>query len=243
MYFLIDANIAAGYYLPRSLSSLNARKRTEIIVDHVRSHRKDHFIYLPNICIAETISVFIKHTFGKWNNHIKNKGTIDKRVYSSLVSSFQQDIHNAKFIYHYELNRYHILGINLVAPIDHYFQISRKSTKKKENTNPMKTFDHLVISMGINLVRIHGKDNVCILTADNRMSKVLDKCKSSIKSETINKLKLDTAEEVCGVPFSKDLFPKHLNLNNCKISELEEVFGKWPIEIGKFNKVYRWKKV
>lgn len=240
MYFLIDANIAAAYYLPRSQSSVKTRQRTEMIIDYIRSHRDEHFIYIPNICIAETVSVFIKYSFGKWNRHVKTKGTIDKRVYSKIVKAFQKDIHNAKFMYHYELDRYHVLGINLVAPIDHYFQISRK---KKNNTNPMKTFDHLVISMGINLVRIHGKDNVCILTADNRMSDVLEKCKSGIKYETLRKLKLNIAEEVCGVPFSKDLFPKHLNLGHCKNSDLANIFGKWPLTVGQFEPVYRWTKI
>lgn len=238
MYFLLDANIAAAYYLPRSHSNLKVRERTEMIIDHIRSHRKDHFIYIPNICIAETVSVFIKHSFGKWNKHLKSKGTIDKRVYANLIKSFQSDIHNANFIYHYELDRYHVLGINLVAPIDHYFQIDRG----KGNTNPMKTFDHLVISMGINLVRIHGKDNVCILTADNRMSKVLDKCKTDIKQETLNKLKLNIAEKVCGISFSKDIFPKHLNLARCTKGDLRKVLGAWPLDIGPFKPVYRWTK-
>lgn len=235
MFFLIDANVAAGYYLPRSLSSIKARSRIEMIIDYIRGHRKDHFIYIPNICIAETVSVLIKHSFGKWNRHVKSKGTIDKRVYKKLIASFQSDIHNAKFMYHYELDRYHVLGINIVAPIDHYFQID-----KKGNINPMKTFDHLVISMGVNLVRIHGKDNVCILTADNRMSKVLEKCKSTISAKTIKKLKLNIAEEVCGLPFSSDLFPKHLHLGHCTKADLVSVFGEWPLEIGKFEKVYRW---
>lgn len=238
MYFLIDANVAAGYYLPRSLSSIKARQRIEMIIDHIRSHRKNNFIYIPNICIAETISVFIKHSFGKWNKHLKKEGTIDTRVYNSLVNSFQSDIHNARFLYHYELDRYHILGINLVAPIDHYFRIN----KKKGNIHPMKTFDHLIISMGINLARIHGEKNVCILTADNRMSNVLDKCKSNIKKDTLGKLKLNIAEKVTGIPFSPHIFPLHLNLNHCTKEELCKVFGEWPLKIGNFDKVYRWNK-
>lgn len=241
-YFLLDANITAAYYLPRSIRSKKAANNIEIILNHIRSFQ-NHFLYIPNFCIAETFSVFMKHTFGHWNRHVRKHGagkrTIDKRIYQNLVKSFETDIHNGKFMYHYELNRYHILGINLVAPIDHYYQM-----KRKKNVMPAGTFDHLIISMGVHLAHIHGRENVCILTADQRMSDLLDKCKSEIKKDTIRKLKLRIAEEVCGKPFSGKLFPHHLNLAICKERNLKEVFGTWPLESNKkcLKSVYRWTK-
>ena len=96
MYLLLDTNVTAGYYLPRSLNSERAKKRIEIIFDSVRSGETDHFFYLPNFCVAETFSVFMKHSFGTWNSHLKRKGTIDTRVYKSLVRQFEEDIHNGK---------------------------------------------------------------------------------------------------------------------------------------------------
>lgn len=238
MWFLLDANVTAGYYLPRSLSSKTAADRIEAIFDSVRSGEGKHFFYIPNICIAEVFSVFMKHCFGDWNKHLKKKGTIDSRVYGSLVAQFQSDIHNGHFLYHYELNRYHVLGINLVAPIDHYFKISRR----RKNVSPMGTFDHLVISMGVLLAHIHGPDNVCILSTDDRLTDILKKCKSEIKKTTVKKLKLDIAEEVTGRAFGPGLFPKHLNLKSASKKEIGAVFGSWPPPKGKMPKVYRWKK-
>jgi hypothetical protein len=235
MYFLLDANLAAGYYLPRSLNSKKASERIRIIIDSIRSGRTEAFIYMPNFCIAEVFSVFMKYSFGQWNRHVKSKGTIDTRVYNSLVKQFQKDIHNGKFIYHLELNRYHVLGINLVAPIDHYFQIS------KTKAVPMSAFDQLVISMGVNLAHIHGSENVCILSADDRLTTILTKCKTRIPVKTIHKLKLSIAEEVTGRPFSPEIFPKHLNLKSAKNNELQAIFGKWPLEIDSItDKPYRW---
>ncbi len=89
-----DSNVTAGYYLPRSLNSKKARDRIETIFDSVRSGESDHFFYLPNFCVAEVFSVFMKHTFGTWNSHVKKKGTIDTRAYRSLVKQFETDIHN-----------------------------------------------------------------------------------------------------------------------------------------------------
>jgi hypothetical protein len=37
----------------------------------------------------------------------------------------------------------------------------------------MGTFDHLIISMGIHLAHIHGRENVAILSADDRLTDIL----------------------------------------------------------------------
>lgn len=245
MYLLLDANVTAGYYLPRSLNSKKAQERIEIIIDSIRSGATKNFLYIPNFCIAEVFSVFMKHSFGTWNKHVKS--TIDSRVYKSLVEQFQQDIHNGKFMYHFELNRYHILGINLVAPIDHFYQIKKKVTNKrgkitKQKVVPASTFDHLIISMGINLAHIHGPDNVCIISSDDRLTRIISKCKSKISPQTVKKLKLKIAEDVTGKPFGPNIFPKYLNLKNATQSELASVLGQWPLPIGALPKVYRWTK-
>ncbi len=235
MYVLLDANVTAGYYLPRSLNSQKAYDRISVLFDSVRSGKTRHFFYIPNFCIAEVFGVFMKHAYGRWNKHVKKKGTIDKRVYQSLVTQFQSDIHNGRFIYHYELSRYHVLAINLVAPVDHYFQISRGRPAA-----PMGTFDHLIIAMGIHLVHIHGSDNVVIVSADDRLCAIVDKCRSGLNANTIAKLKLSIAEEVTGRPFSPEIFPRCLNLKRVKQAELVSTFGEWPLEVGKVSGVYRW---
>jgi hypothetical protein len=223
MYFLIDANIAAGYYLPRSLRSIKARNRIEKILNYIRSNNKDNFIYIPNFCIAETFSVFTKNSFGLWNKQLKNKKALDSRVYESLVNSFQKDVHNGSFFYHYELNRYHILNTNLVSPVDHHYKISQS---RKYKISPAGTFDHLIISMGIELSYIHGSENVCILSTDKRLIDVLKRCKSAISENVIKKLKFNIAEKVCGKKMSKNIFPLHLDLARCKDSDIKNIFGE-----------------
>ena len=239
MYILLDTNVVVGYYLPRSLNSKKARKRIEIIFDSARSGESGFFFYLPNFCVAEVFSVFMKHTFGALNAHVKKKGTIDTRVYNSIVKQFEEDIHNGKFIYHYELSRYHVLGINLVAPVDHYFRFK----KGKGRVTPMGTFDHLIISMGIHLAHIHGKNNVIILTTDDRLSNILNKCNEGIPKATIKKLKMDKCETLTGKKFCPENFPACLNLKSASKAELEDTFGMWPLNVGTFKKVYRWLKL
>ena len=235
MYFLIDANVAAGYYLPRSLNSKKAQESIRLILNYVRANPDKYFIYIPNFCVAETFSVFMKHSFGHWNSHVKKKGTIDTRIYKRVCKQFRKDIHNGHFMYHYELSRYHILGINLVAPIDHYYKISRG----KKRVTPMGTFDHLIISMGIHLVHIHGRDNVCILSCDDRLIDILKKCKSHIPRSIVKKLDLTSAYELTGRMFGPKLFPKHLNLKTATKKEYERIFPSWPLPEVKIGRVYR----
>jgi hypothetical protein len=236
MYVLLDANVTAGYYLPRSLRGKRAAGRIENVFDSVRSGASNHFFYIPNFCVAEVFSVFMKHAYGHWNSHVRKKGTIDKRVYERLVWQFQADIHNGRFMYHYELSRYHVLGINLVAPIDHYFQFSRG----KKNHAPMGTFDHLIISMGIHLAHIHGAENTVILSSDDRLCNILSKCRGGLPAGTIRRLKLNIAEEVTGKPFSPAIFPQCLNLKTATNADMATVFGSWPLPVAKLPAVYRW---
>jgi hypothetical protein len=237
MYILLDANVTAAYYLPRCLKSKRATDRITNIFDSVRSGGSDHFFYIPNFCIAEVFSTFMKYAFGEWNPALRARGTIDARVYESLVEQFEGDIHNGRFLYQYELSRYHILATNLVGPIDHYFKIRRG---RRKSIIPMGTFDHLIVAMGVHLAHIHGSQNVVILSADERLTDVLSKCKSPIPARTIHRLKLEIAEKVTGRPFSPDLFPRHLNLKSATVAQLREVFDPWPLPVLSQVRAYRW---
>jgi hypothetical protein len=239
-YLLLDANVTAAYYLPRSTSSSKVRERIELLLNSVRSGNYKFFLYIPNFCIAEVFSVFAKHAFGKWNPHVRRIGTIDKRIFRSLSDQFAKDIHNARFIYQYELSRYHILGIDLIAPIDHYYQITRGNTQRHI---PMGTFDHLIIAMGVHLAHIHGQDKVVIVSADERLTKVLSRCRTPLSRTIAKKLRLDRAHQVTGKRFSPDIFPSHVNLKTATQSELETAFGEWPLKVSKLPRVYRWTKV
>lgn len=239
-YLLFDTNVVAAYYLPHSHKSQKLRERTKSIFDAKRSGGEDLFFYLPNFCVAEVFSVFMKHSFSSWNRHVKS--TIDTRIYKRLVGQFQADIHNANLIYHYELSRYHVLGVNLVAPVDHYFQFSRHVGGKKKNLSPMGTYDHMIISMGIQLTKIHGQGNVGIISGDDRLINILKKCRAKIPDSTIKKLRLDQCESITGIPFRPEVFPVPLNLKDATTGELGKFFGRWPLQIGQVPKHYRYVK-
>lgn len=235
MYYLLDANLVLGYYLPRALDFAKAKERIRILIDSVRSGKSDHFFYVPNFVIAEVFSSFAKYSFGRCNRHVKKHGgTIDTRVYQSLCDQFHKDIHNGRLFYQLELNRYHILGVDLVAPIDHYFKIQRKN----KYSNPAGTFDQIIVSMGVHLGHIHGIKNVAILSADTRLTQIVVKCRREIPRRTVEKLKLSRAQDVAGKVFGAQIFPEALHLGRCNERDLKRIFGDWPLPVDKMSDVY-----
>jgi hypothetical protein len=239
-YVLLDANVTAAYYLPRSLRSVRARSRIEAIINAARSGNADIFLYIPNFCVAEVFSTLMKYAFGQWNTHVTRAGgRIDRRVYERLVAQFQRDIHDGAVINQYELSRYHVLGINLVAPIDHHFQIRRAGG----NHRPMSTLDHLLVSMGIQLAKVHGPDRVVLVSADRRLCDVLKKCRAGLRSRVIDRLKLRIAREVTGRDYSPDLYPSVVDLARATNAELAAALPGWPFGAVEVRNVYRWLRV
>lgn len=229
MYILLDTNLVIGYYLRRALNHKTAADRIRTLVDSVRTGRCEHFLYIPNFVIAEVFSCFAKYSFGQANRHVsKNGGTIDTRIYNRLCDQFHKDIHNGRVFYQLELNRYHVLGIDLVAPIDHYFKIQKKS----KYSTPAGTFDQLLVSMSVHLGHVHGTENVTMLTADRRLAQLVSKCRKPIPKATMEKLKLSRAQDVAGKAFSPAIFPEAINLETCSSTELEGTLGAWPLFVG-----------
>jgi rRNA-processing protein FCF1 len=229
MYCLFDASVIAAYYCPKTTRSHRVVENARNLIESVRSGESNHFFYIPNFCIAEVFSVFMKYAYSRWNKQTKS-GRIDGRVHKRLREQFEADIHNAKLFYHYELSRYHVLAINLVAPIDHHYKLYRKP-KTGAGQIPSGTFDELIIAMAIHLVKIHGRGNVIVITSDDRLARIIAKCRSGIPDSIYRRLKLKEASDFTGVPFRPDSFPVVLNLKEATKTQLRRVFGRWPLPI------------
>ncbi|MEO0811766.1 MAG: hypothetical protein AAFY60_02805, partial [Myxococcota bacterium] len=190
--------------------------------------------------ISEVVSVFLKHRLGRWNRHVSKP--ITARTYKKLIEQFSRDIHNGRLLYQCELSRYHVLGINLVAPVDHYYRFNRARKKKNRKPKPMGTFDQLIISMGIQLTKIHGTGNVAIVSSDNRLINILNKCRGSqVRSKSARQqMNMEFAEELTGVAFEADAFPVPVNLEKLSDNDLVQLFGVWPLPRGATEEpVYR----
>ena len=94
-------------------------------------------------------------------------------------------------------------------------------------------------SMGIHLAHIHGQENFCRLSGDDRLIDILEKCKYHLPLSVIKKLDLTSAHDLTGRRFGPKLFPKHLNLKSATKNQYERVFLSWPLPEVKVGRVYR----
>ena len=230
---MLDANLVAGYYLPESLSLVSARPRIKNIIDAVRNAgAPEVFLYIPNLCISEVFAVFAKYFFATWDKQVKKNLSkkLKKTDYEQILSAFRDDLDNGKLLNQVELNRYHILATHLISPIDANYEYyrDRNNVKVKRSKRMMGAMDHAIIGMGVNLSKIHGRDNFAILTADHRLADILTRA-TSIRRNTAEKLALlDTAKEL-GLEYGKDIYPRVINIAKTTKRELKEFFGVWPL--------------
>lgn len=232
-FLLLDANVVAGYYLPESLGSTKARDRIRIVIESVRNlGRPDIFLYIPSLCIPEVFSVFAKYHLSTWNNHVKKvfpKG-LKKSMYQKIRKRFRDDVHNGALLQQVELTRYHIQATDLISPVDANFEHYRTRSKAKKNRHKMMmgAADHTIIGMGVQLSKIHGRNNFAIVTADNRLADILTKA-TSVNRNTAKRIGLvETASEL-GLNYGPNIYPRVINLAKITKGDLATYFQAWPL--------------
>ncbi|MFH0797003.1 MAG: hypothetical protein V2A65_08120 [Candidatus Omnitrophota bacterium] len=186
-YYLIDTSAIIHYYIPSDKTS-----KIQTIVDKKKNGFA--FLFIPNFCIAEAFNTFAKYRY----RYATTKPTkaISEDDYEKCTTKFREHIHEGNLLYHYELNRYHMLNSNLVAPFDHQIDLQREArdgSGKKEDWC-LSTFDILFIAMGIELVRIVEKKNLHLITCDTRINHIChlleglsmeDRCKHGIPNHVV----------------------------------------------------------
>lgn len=141
-------------------------------------------IFIPSFCIAEVRNLLGKYLYRK-------KGVFTKQQYEKSFETFISHVHDRKFFYSYDLNRYHNINTSDIIKVEHTtnteFDASglpigtsseeiRKKLAEKHKNNVigyyyLSTFDILIIAMGIELKRIHG-DEIHLLTGDKRLFEI-----------------------------------------------------------------------
>ena len=228
-HLLVDSCVAAAYYVPACAGYMDSlAPRAKILIDHCRHDQGRYRLMIPNFCIAEVFSILAKYRFGKWNKHVKK--TMSEVEYWRARLGFIEDIHNGRTFQQHELSRYHILASDLIHPVDHTYEFYRSSRKKKKKKRkiPMSTFDHLIIAMGIEMVKLHGRDSVLLVTADRRLGHILKRA-ASIKPKSAAKCGLLKVARDIGLEWGPEIYPEVINLATARDTALAECFGKWPL--------------
>lgn len=233
-YLLLDASAIIPYYVPEAAKSQKSLHRIQNIVDAGRHHHLNAHFYIPNIVVAEVFGAFARHCYSAWDRQIYQKyggkgKALHGKKYSSARRDFRRDIHNGALFYQYDLNRYHILALDLIAPVDKYRKFYRKGSVRS-----MGASDLLIGCMALHLARVHGKANVALLTTDRRMAAIFDKACSSLNPNTAQKLGLVEAAKTFGFgAWGPQIYPTVIDLDEWKDPQLVSWFGQWPLETRK----------
>jgi hypothetical protein len=233
-YLLWDASAVIPYYVHEASKSPRSALRIRTIIDAYRhGHVQAHF-YLPNIVVAEVFTTLARHCYSHWDPQIYKKyggpgRALHATRYQSARTRFRRDIHNGALFYQYDLNRYHILALDLIAPVDKARKFYRRS-----GVRSMGASDLLIGAMALHLTRIHGRERVALVTTDHRMRSIFETACRSLKSTSARKLGLIGAATDFGFgDWSGSLYPLVLDLHSATDKQLAAFFGAWPLETKK----------
>lgn len=234
LFLLWDSSVVIPHYLPNASKNDKVADRAKLILNAVRNHKLNAHCYIPNIVVAEVFSAFDRECYSGWDPQIYKKyggkgKTLHKKTYTNAKNKFRNDIHNGALFYQYDLNRYHILTLDLIAPVDKYRQFYRTKQVKS-----MGASDLLIGAMAVHLSKIHGRENLLLLTADRRMNAIFANACPSTNLNTAEKLGLKNAAEKFGFgKWGPNIYPRVLDLQRANETQLKDYFGNWPLNTRK----------
>ena len=158
-YRLLDASCIIDAF---DFGNTSKKIRQDNLLDKIL--KKEHFFYIPQFCVAEVFNTINKWCYRKTNDKVQ----ISEEEAKILIDRFKDMIHDRKYLYAYDLHRYHNLNCDKIFKIEN-------STPKIDKKSYLSTFDILIIAMGIELQHIHGKDNFSIVSTDKRLVEVSKK--------------------------------------------------------------------
>lgn len=152
-YFLLDANVLVAYYCKADEDGALRRRAADLVAARADG---EAFLYVPNFCVAETLRAFAKKC---WQEKLFGNTHQDAReAFDSFRKALLDDVVDGKILYSYELSRRHI------KLTDRIYELSSRLSFRSGSVP--STFDVLLIAMGCDLMRIHGEDNLFIVTAE-----------------------------------------------------------------------------
>jgi len=222
-YFLLDACVAAAHFAPKTAHSANLKSRAQTLLSGGAPGMEVRFL-IPNFCIAEVFAVFEKYRWGKtWNKHVKV--ALTPAEFAAARRDFGGAIHNGARILQVELDRYHVLCVDLISPVNNAYKIKRDRSIKR-NVTPAKAYDMLLVAMGMWLQHQYGQDALTVVTGDERLAAVVERAKSAKLGNAIRQ-HLTAAATTLGLTYSSELYPTVINLTQARKSELTARFPGW----------------
>jgi len=208
IYYFFDASAAIEFYRPKATYPNRKSYETSLgIIKHITKQKlqDNAILFIPSFCIAEVRNILAKWYF-RYKNIFKSKAH-----YESIFWKFISHVHDRKFFYSYDLNRYHNINTTLVAEAEHITNTEFDASGLPAGTNKevvnkklkernlydhagsyyLSTFDILIISMGMELKKITGEE-VYLLTKDKRLALISSTMKEFPNSLYWSDIRIDS---------------------------------------------------
>ena len=230
-HILIDACVAAAAFAPSTTRSGMLVSRAKALV-HGGADGYEPQLLIPNFCIAETFAVLEKYRWGAlWNPHVTARARLTPRQFRQARKAFQDAIHNGPKLLQVELNRYHVLCLDLISPLNAAYRIKRDRGKKgkkrkRKNVSPAKTYDLLFIAMGIWLQKLLGANDFVVATGDERIGLVVKRAKSTSLAAPMRRHLKAVARNI-GLRHGAAIYPNVVDLIHANKTQLNTAFPNW----------------
>jgi len=192
-------------------------------------------LYIPSFGITETQCVLDRHYLCDWHGAAKDrKYRLTKAEYSNATSKLRE-LQKVRQLHRLELDSQHLDAASLVSVVNSKYQVRRRATAPNKNKKtgsrvkpPMGAADCLLLGLSIELGLRVGVGDVVVVTADNRMTDVADRCRRLTDANARTCGLYDIALRL-GVQWSSELYPRCIHLARCTEAELSTLCGHWPL--------------
>lgn len=231
-HVVLDANLLASYLLKHH-NAAGLPARVSNLLEPVFSGAWPRIrVHVPSICLAEVYAVLDKCRFCVW--HGEQKTNPDRRLAPRQYEQAWTKLRNLEdenAFHPIEVEPRHMRAVRIVAPVNAKYQFRRRTQGRKGRSKikpPMGTNDLLVAACAIIIKQRMATEDVVVVTADQRLSDVIEKCQN-LTPARIDGLGLKTRAAEAGIRWYPGIFPRHLNLNTASDQDIRNVFGTWPI--------------
>jgi len=205
--YLFDTSAVVHNYVEGDKS---IRKAVKHILEQKTLHKKAS-LFIPNICIAEVFNALARRRF----NPKGDDQPLDHETYKRHLGKFRKHIHWGRTLYPYDVNRYHIVGVDNIIPVEH-------TLAREHRRDHLSAFDILVIAMACELAYIGKREDTFLVTCDKRMKQVVDEMRKPRASDGTVPGPLGELDKDRWIP------PVCLDLRKLEAGELKHVQGQHP---------------
>lgn len=228
IFYVLDTNLILSQCLPPPTIT-NPTTPTPLEKDKTRNYNNrkkvfqhiltqwftdDAILIVPNFIVSEVLNKLASYSYresGLSKTNAKVKYEYSKNLFLKMISydakqTYEQRRANGRCFFNYELNRHHVLSLDIILPIEHTTEPLTVGTGKHGYAY-LATFDQMLIAVAVELENILGEGRVFLATCDQRVAKVcshesLPTCylvNDAVKNLDINLPAINT-KEVITVP-------------------------------------------